>query len=243
VFIDLKSPARKTKQFSFSGFKRDFKDGVTFILSHRLLRKIFFLVFIANTFLNPSFTVGVIYVANIIIRVSDFQLGTLQTMMVLGSMAGTFVAGYVSKRIHLPKIVYYALFMIGLIICFIAFNSSPFYINIFDSSLVPYITLISLALLVACIGTITNIGMSTMLQKEAPLDMMGRIVSVRDTISMCAIPIGQMLFGVMLDRVDGYIPLLFSGSIIVLAAIVFNYSINNDNKEQLANENKAMLNA
>ena len=241
MFIDLNSPSKKTQRFSIGGFREDFKAGVTFILNHRLLRKILILVFIANSFLNPSFTVGVIYVANLIIKVSDFQLGALQTMMIIGSMAGSFIAGYVSKRFKLPKIVFCALFLIGLIICFIAINSSQFYINIFNTSLVPYITLTTFALLVACIGTITNIGMSTMLQKETPLDMMGRVISVRDTISMCAIPFGQMLFGIMLDRVAGYIPLLMSGTIIVFAAIIFNYSINRDNyKDTVLKENNTI---
>ena len=231
MFIDLRSPEKKKSTFSFQSFKSDFKEGIVFILNHKLIRNTLILAFVANAVLNPTFSVGLIYVANMVIRINEMQLGVLQTVMVVGSMAGTLIAGHIGKKVSLANLLSWSLSMIGLVVCLIAINSSPYYLGMFDTNLVPYITLTLLGLLVAGISTAVNIGLSTTMQKSIPLDIMGRVTSVMGTVCMCAIPMGQMAFGLLFDNVASYIPLLISGVVLVSTAVVFNYSTNKDEAE------------
>jgi MFS family permease len=242
MFIDLRSPEKKPGSFSLNSFKNDFKAGIVFIINNKLIRRLLLLALIANAVLSPSFTVGFIYVANMVIKISEFQLGILQTVLVVGSLVGTFAAGYVAKRVSLTRLMYLALITIGLLVCLIAANSSSYYLNIFNSNLIPYITLALLGLLVACTATVVNIGLSTMQQKIIPLDIMGRVSSVQGTVCMCAIPIGQIVFGMMFDRTASYIPLLISGIILVTTGLIFNYSTNRGEKvASVDNENEVLL--
>jgi MFS family permease len=243
MFMDLKSPGKRIGGLSYRGFIEDFKAGIVFIINHRLIMKIILLSVVANAVVSPSFSVGLIYVANMVIKISEIQLGMLQTLLVAGSLIGSVIAGYVGKKISLAKILYLALTVMGLLLCFIAINSSSYYLSIFSSNLIPYMTLTLLSMLVASVGVVTNIGVSTMMQKEVPLDIMGRVSSVKETISMGTIPMGQIIFGIVFDRIDSYIPLMLSGIIVVVSALVFNYSINRDARKDMAlKRNEPLLN-
>jgi len=243
MFIELKSTGKKTNGFSFASFKGDFKAGVMFIINHRLIRKILALSLVANAVLSPSLSVGLIYVANMVIGISEFQLGVLQTIMVVGSLVGAVFAGIIGKKVSLEKILYIALILMGFVVCLMGVNSSQYYLGMFNDNLFPFLTLTALGLTIASIAVLTNVGMSTLLQKEVPLDIMGRVMSVKETVSTGTIPIGQIIFGLVFDRVESYIPLMISGIIVILSAAAFNYSVNKDSqKEKVFNGNETLLN-
>lgn len=228
MFIDLKSPVKKRSEISYKAFRNDFKAGVQLITNHKLIKNILLLSITSNAVLSPSFSVGLIYVANMVLKITDFQLGILQTLMVCGTLTGSIFAGLIGKKVKLEKVLYLAVIALGVLVCSMAFNSSSYYLSFFDGNLVPYITLALLSLLATSIGVITNIGMSTLMQKEVPLDMMGRVSSVKETISMAAVPMGQIVFGIVFDNVASYIPLLISGIIVIAAATMFNYTMNKE---------------
>lgn len=232
MFIDLETPNKKKSGFSFNSFSKDFKAGISFIIGKSLIRKIILVSVIANALVAPSFSVGLIYVANMVIKISDLQLGILQTLLIVGTLIGSLVSGLVGKRLSLAKMIYLALLGIGIIICLIAVNSTSTYLNVFNNNLIPYITLTFLGFTFGVIVVMTNIGVSTLLQREVPLDIMGRVMSVKETASMCAIPLGQMAFGIMFDSMASFIPLLISGGIVVMSAVIFDLSINKDNAEE-----------
>lgn len=229
MFITLKGSKKQTRKFSFTGFKEDFKGGITYIFSQKLIRKLLICALIANLVLNPTFSVGFTYVANIVIGVTDVQLGIMNTLMVIGSMMGTMVAGFIAKRLKLTKLFFIALTAVGLLVGLIALNSSPYYLNVFGSNTVPYITFALLGLLVSTVVTVVNIVLFSLIQKETPMDMMGRINSVLGTTVMSAIPIGQIVFGFLFDKVAAFIPLLLSCFIITMTAVIFNFFENKNN--------------
>ena len=230
AFIDLKSPNKKS-QFSFGSFTSDFKTGVSFILNHKLIRKIITLSFVANAFFSPALTIGLIYIARMIIEVSDVQLGILQSSLMVGSMAGAILAGVVSKRFSLTKTIYLALLVMGTAVCLVGFTSLPGFLQLFNSTLIPYLTVIGLAIIIVCAAAVTNIGMATLMQKEVPLEIMGRVSSVKETASMCATPVGQLVFAFMMDTVGSFIPIMISGTVMIVGATLFNLSVNRDTSQ------------
>jgi predicted MFS family arabinose efflux permease len=49
---------------------------------------------------------------------------------------------------------------------------------------------------------ISGIASKTAIQKSAPIEKLGRVLSVKESLSIAAVPLGQMLFGVMIDAVS-----------------------------------------
>lgn len=231
LFIKMKETPNKTSSFSLANFKKDFNEGIKFIYNKSIIRRIIFCGLIMNLTLNPTFSVGVPYIAKMVLKVSDFHLGMLQTIAFIGTMLGPIIAGIISKKISLSKIFSIATLSIGLLIGFMSFNSTHLYISLFNSNLAPYISFTVTALIIYALVTIMNISFFTLIQKEVPLEMMGRVNAVIGTAVMGAIPLGQIIFGYMFDKVSGYLPLMISSVVIITISITFTYLLRRDGRE------------
>ena len=66
------------------------------------------------------------------------------------------------------------------------------------------------ALAMAC-GTIASTCITADLQREAPREMVGKLVALFMTLANCATPIGQAVYGVALDTAEPACLLLFAG--------------------------------
>lgn len=227
AFINLKSPNKKT-DFSLCSFKSDFKTGVSFIVNHSLIRKIISLSFVANAFFAPVLTVGLMFIASEVLKVSEIQIGAMNSSLMVGSMLGALIAGAIGKKYPLYKTISAALWLMGIFVCLIGFASLPAFLGIFSSSLVPYLTIIALCIIIASATVVTNVGMATLMQREVPLEIMGRVSSVKDTASMCATPVGQLLFAFLMDTTGSFIPIIISGAVMIVGATLFNYSVSRD---------------
>lgn len=225
MFIDLKSPNKKKTKPSYTDFKSDFSKGIQIIREHRLIRNIMGLALAANALISPAISVGLIFVANQLLEVSDVQLGILQTALVSGSLIGSLFTGSFSKRFTLEKLLAYAVIAIGILIMIISIQASDIYLGRFAVNTVPFITLVAVAMMITFIAVITNIGVSALMQREVPLEMFGRVSSVKETFSMAAVPIGQMFFGVVFDYTFAPIPFLLSGLMVILVGILFSKSV------------------
>ncbi len=230
MFIDLKTPNKKKTKPSYQDFKTDFSKGIEVIQRHKLIRNIMGLALAANGLIAPAISVGLIFVANQLLEVSDWQLGILQTALVSGSLVGSMFTGALSKRYSLEKLLAFAVMAIGGLIVFIALNASDFYFARFSVNTVPFITLVAVAMMITSIAVITNIGVSTLLQREVPLEMLGRVSSVKETFSMAAVPMGQMLFGIVFDYTLAPIPFIVSGGMVIMIGFLFYRSIMENRK-------------
>lgn len=231
AFIDLKSPNKKT-DFSLGAFKNDFKTGVSFILNHKMIRKIISLSFVANAFFAPVLTIGLMFIASEVLKVSEIQIGALNSSLMVGSMFGAVIAGVVGKKFPLYKTISAALLLMGLFVCLIGFASLPVFLDIFSSNLVPYLTIITLSVIIVTATVVTNVGMATLMQREVPIEIMGRVSSVKETASMCATPVGQLLFAFLMDSTGTFIPIIISGTVMIAGATLFNYSVSKETLQE-----------
>ena len=222
MFIDLVTPNQKKSKPSYKDFKKDFKEGIQVILDHKLIRSIMILSVMANALIAPAISVGLIFVANQLLVISDWQLGMLQTALVSGSLVGSLLTSGLSNKYKLEKLLSLAVMVIGLLIMAIAVNASAFYLNIFQTKIIPYISLVLIALSITTVAVITNIGVATMMQKEVPLELFGRVTSVKETFSMAAVPLGQMAFGIVFDYTMPPIPFLISGLLVLYLGFSFS---------------------
>ena len=64
----------------------------------------------------------------------------------------------------------------------------------------------------ACIFSIFGL---TAIQQKTPEHMTGKIMSYTMTISMCAQPLGQLVYGIFFDTIPGFLVLLASGAAVL----------------------------
>jgi hypothetical protein len=69
------------------------------------------------------------------------------------------------------------------------------------------------------------------------MELYGRVNSVQTMAAMSAVPLGQMLFGSLLDRTPSYITILLTSFSILITAFLFWFSLVSEEKH--AKEGKA----
>ena len=172
------------------------------------------------------------YILKQVIKISDLQLGLLQSIMMIAMFISPFICSYISKKLKITSILYWDNFIIGLTILVIAFISSPLYINQFSNNVGPYISMTVTYSFIALLSGINSILLGTILQQETPSLMIGRVSSVLNTLLVIATPLGQMVFGVLLDKAPVYICVSIISAIVIVSSIIFKI-LNKSSLQQL----------
>ena len=70
-------------------------------------------------------------------------------------------------------------------------------------------------------STIFTVQMMSFIQKETPQNLIGKVIAVILTVSMCAQPLGNAFYGVLFEICKGfeYAVVLFSGIVSLIIAI------------------------
>ena len=221
MFIQIPKVTKMPKKISLKVFKNDFIVGINFIKSKKLLLYIIILAPILNFVFTPLTTTGLTYITKKIFKVSDFQYGIMQMIIVSSMMVSPFITSKLAKKYLLGKIIFFNIFISSLLIAIMAIVPSPFYMSLFSNNFIPYISTIILCFFNCMIVTTTNIALSSMFQRIVPLPMMGRVSTVMNTCCMAIAPLGLVLFGVLFDTISAWICVLISALILFITILIF----------------------
>jgi MFS family permease len=221
MFINVPKSKVKHSKFSTKEFMNDFTTGLKFTASKRSILAIIFVALIANFALNPLCNVGFPYIVKNVFKCSDFQYGIFQGILLSGMLIGPFICTSFLKNVSFKKILTINIGIIGIVIGIVAAVVSPLYVSLFETSFIPYVTLILLSVVMVILISIINIFIGTMFQKEVPVDMMGRVGSVMNTLCMAIAPIGQILFGVLFDTQAVYVVVSIASLILIFSSFMY----------------------
>lgn len=224
MFIRIPKLKRENKDNSIKGFTMDFKIGIEFIKEKKLILKIMICAFFINFAIGPIGSVGMAIISKQVLKVSDIQYGILETILAGATLLGPITAGIASKKLELKEIFFFGILVCGIVLFGCSFVITPMYLKLFSTNLVPFITLIVIQIPLMIAAITINISVATMMQKEVPTNMLGRVGAVLGTVSMAAMPLGQIIFGSMFDLISSYYPVMIAATIIILTALYFRLS-------------------
>lgn len=220
AFINIPKLIVEKKDINLSKFKTDFLEGINFIKTRRKLIKVTVVAFMTNFAISPMFSVGLMYLAQVVLKVTEFQLGALNSISATGMIIGPILAGTIVKKFETEDILAVGIMICGFMTGIIAIIVSPFFLNTFNSNLVPYISLMAVIFMVIGVVVIVSISLQTMFQREVPREMLGRAGSVLSTISMASIPLGQIIFGRLFDITIPILPPIIVCALLVTTGII-----------------------
>lgn len=200
--------------------RTDFAESIRFIRTEKpLIGKVLLAVCGINLFLSAMILVALPYLvtevflleAGLANRLYGFAEGALAA----GGLAGGICAGIFANRIAFQKsgrlIIAGAamVFPIGaaLMIC--------------PSGMVNYIVLTVCCFGIMVCSTVFTIQMMSFIQTETPPNLIGKVIAVILSISMCAQPLGTAWYGILFELCHGfeYAVVLFSGAISLVIAL------------------------
>jgi hypothetical protein len=232
MFITVPKTESENNVRSFAGFKKDFVSGLKIIKDSKAIKTIIIMAVFINFSVSPFFSVGLIYVMKEVLLQSDFRFGLLQAILSSSMLLAPLLLTKSIKNMKLSNVLVQAFMLTGLLILIVSMTTQTFLFNV-GNGLLSYLIIVVACFIIGMVATVVNISIDTLLQQIVPLDYMGRTSTVLRLFAVMAIPIGQVLFGLLYDLIDATYVMLINGSIILLVVFSLYSQIHHvDQKEK-----------
>jgi len=225
IFIRITKSNKMPKEINFKAFSNDFKEGIKFIKERPLILYIIILASVLNFVFSPLFSTGITFICKKLFEISDFQYGFMQMILFSSMLISPFITSKLTQKFSLAKLLFLNFFICSILIGIMAIIPSPLFLGLFNSNLIPYISITIICFFITLFITIANIALNSMFQKVVPLPMMGRVGTVMGTCCTCIMPLGLIFFGVLFDTISAWICVLICFFILLSAILIFRKSL------------------
>lgn len=202
----------------------DLKGAVTYLIrENTCLFKLLIVVAGINLFLSALFIIGLPYLVKIYLGMSAQAYGFAEAAMGMGSILGGLVSGLAGKKIPFKHSHYFLLgtpLLLIPVILILLFQAPGKMI---------YAVLLTSVMIGMGFAALFTIAAQTFIQKNTPVHMLGKVGAFVSTICVCALPVGQAMYGGLFE--------LFFGSpwVVVLVGTVISMMLAYAAKRTLRN--------
>lgn len=212
----------QTKISGIRGVGLDLKQGFDFISNQKLLRSmsLFFLIIFA--LIQPVFTVILPLFFRTSLTYPDATYGMIQVVLFIGALLGSILVGVFSREGQMKKPFFIGLISVFILIALFAVIVNPAIILWLNSDSVIYLILL-MAVLFLLYTSIMFIAVpiQTIIQRCTTEKYMSRVFSIVGLISKGGMPLGALIYGLILKQVAVHTTISVSALIIVLLSILF----------------------
>jgi len=217
TIIDLFIKIKHVKQHSEFGIAKtavlDLKDSLNystkknpFIIKMALIMGMFAFLIL------PIVTVAMPYIVRTQFEASDMMFGFAQAVGVFGMLLGGVFAGTLKKFLtftNFPKF--------GLILALISLLLGVIvYAPLFSGIILPFWLFNITIMLMSVVMVLANIIIMSYFQEQVPTKYLGKVLAILMTIMNIATPLGQMVYGQLMNLLGDNMSLLF-----VMVSILF----------------------
>lgn len=206
-----------------SGLLSDLTDGIRFILDNKIIGKLCVYFLITFALVQPIFNVVMPVFFRGSLRYSDIQYGYLQMFIILGALLGSIlVAALFSKSVQLRKSLTIggSLMIAGLV--FFTALLFPFSIQILGNDTITFFLLLAVVVcFLSAVLMLIHIPVQTYIQIATPNEYMSRIFSIVGMITKGGMPIGALIYGLILEKVAVHWTMLFTTLLTMLISVLF----------------------
>lgn len=199
IFIHIPFKKRENNSGMVAIIKSDFHDSTNYIRYKKpVLFKIIALIAIFNLVLSAMLIVAAPILIVETLQMSDELLGFSQGGIALGGLCGGILTAVFSKKLKVTN-SHILLFLCGLSVSIMAI---PLLLGL--SSMVCYIVLTGTSFVIMGLATMFSVQMIAVVQTETPPELVGKVIALMMSLTMCAQPIGQALYGLIFDVFSKY---------------------------------------
>ena len=220
--IFIKIPFQK--QISDGGIlttaKKDFAESIHFIRKEKpVIGKVLLMVCGINLFLSAMIIVALPYLITEVLHLeaswANKLYGFAEGALAAGGLTGGILAGVFANKLVIQKS---GRLIIACAICVFPISTA---LILFSSGIINYIIVTVCCFVIMVFSTIFTVQMMSFIQTETPQNLIGKVIAVILTVSMCAQPLGNALYGILFEICKGfeYTVVLFSGIVSLLIAV------------------------
>jgi MFS family permease len=228
-FINIPLISKELVKFNVKNLFEDFNEGFKFIKSRKIMVVLMLVALFSNIIVDSIITVGVPYISKQVLLISDFQYGMLQSIALSSLIFGPIICGTLCKKFPLMKVLYMALTIVAISIGSMVVIFSNEFLKMFKGTLAPYIGIIIILFIINLMILICSIILRTVLQHLTPINILGRVGALLESISMIAMPLGVLVYGILFDKVSvsvctGISVILIVALLIIIKPVLYNES-------------------
>lgn len=202
---------------------QDIAEGLRYVLSHPVLRAISIMIALVNL---VSFTINaqLILFAKLQFQVADTQIGLFYAAEGVCTIILSLAAGPLRKRWPFNIMILGSLMLYGLLIFLFSLQRVLW-------------AAVPLWGLIWAMGMFFNINTASLRQTIVPNQMLGRVMTVATVLGMSAIPLGTLIGGILIQRLQNVV-LIYAGIgiLVFLIAASFSFSALGHARRHLAQE-------
>lgn len=233
MFIRLPFTRQETSEGMVALIRDDMRQGMRFIFREKpYIARTMLLASSLNLFLMPFFVIGIPYILRVTMRSNDIRYGLAMGIIQLSSIFGALSVDRLSTKLRLDTLPRW----IALIACLsvpMALSLSP---GMLSAGYWPsYISFLFFAVPVVMILAMLSVFAVTIIQRETPDHLLGKVMAIIGTAAQAAAPIGQLLYGFLFEvfSLQVFVPTLVAGSATLMLSFLA-YWLLGRNPRQLA---------
>ena len=231
IFIKIPFQKRTAGGGILKTARSDFAQSIRFIRKEKpVIGKAVLVICGINLFLSAMIIVALPYLVTEVLDLDASQANRLygfaQGALAAGGLAGGIGAGVFANKLAIHKS---GNLVIACAVCVFPISVS---LILFSSAIINYIAITVCCFAIMVCSTIFTVQMMSFIQAETPQKFIGKVIAVILTVSMCAQPLGNALYGILFEicREHEYAVVLFSG----VASMLIAFSTKNIFKEILS---------
>lgn len=220
IFIKIPFTAPQSGGGIWQMVKGDFAESLRFIRKEKpVIGKALLVVCGINLFLSSMLMVGLPYMVTEVLyldgALANKLYGFAEGALAAGGLAGGISAGVFAKKLSIQKA--------GNLIIASAVSVFPagLALLVFSSGMLNYIILTVCCFCIMLFSTVFAVQMLSFFQTETPQNLDGKVIAVILAVSMCAQPLGNVVYGILFEICRGYefAVILFAGAISLVIAV------------------------
>ena len=214
IFIKIPFQKQDLKGGVWKTAKADFAESIRFIRRDKaVIGKALLVVCGINLFLAAMIVVALPYLVTEVLNLEASRANRLygfaEGALAAGGLFGGIGAGLFADRLKIHKS---GNLVIACAACVFPMGVS---LLLFSSGMVNYIVITLCCFGVMTFSAMFTVQMMSFMQRETPQNLIGKVIAVVLTVSMCAQPVGNALYGVLFEICEGFeaAVVLFSGAV------------------------------
>lgn len=221
LFIDIPPTHVKPEKINLAAFKKDLFEGIQIIKENPMIKNIIGIGMVLNFCLASLFSVGLIYIIREILNGSELQYGIFASILSLSLVVSPLLLSKYTQKLKVGKLTILTFFMVASLTLILALVPLSTDFVHYTSNVVPIALITFITFLIGLLVTQANIAVGTLFDTVVPKSFMGRTATVMNLGLTIAVPVGQLLFGVALDRMNPALPIAITGLIILMAVLYY----------------------
>ena len=209
IFIQIPFQKQPARGSVWKTARADFAESIRFIRKEKpVIAKVVLEVCGINLFLSAMIIVALPYLVTEVLDFGADQANRLcgfaEGALAAGGLAGGICAGVFAGRLSIRRA--------GNLVIACALCVLPVLL-LSSSGLLCYLVLVVCCFFIMVFSTIFSVQMLSFVQTETPKNLIGKVIAVILTVTMCAQPLGNALYGVLFEISTGFefAVVLFSG--------------------------------